>query len=221
MTTFALVHGSWHGAWCFEKLAPELKARGHDVVAVDLPCDEAGKDYPDYARIVAGALADRADVVAVGHSMGGQTIPHLAALRPVRALVFLCALLPTPDDGWRELLFTPRFAESMLRDDQDRSYVCDFESARLTLYDDCDDEDARRAFAQLRPQARTGAFLPRGEWPDVPATYVVTSGDRALAPDWQREAAAQHRLSVMELDGGHSPFLSRPAELAAVLLGLL
>jgi hypothetical protein len=63
--------------------------------------------------------------------------------------------------------------------------------------------------------------LPRAEWPAVPAAYVVTSDDRALAPGWQREAAAANGLDVVELAGGHSPFVARPEELALLLLGLL
>jgi len=221
MTTFALVHGSWHGGWCFQKLVAELEARGHDAVAVDLPCDEVGKDYPDYARVVAGALANRDDVVAVGHSMGGHTIPHLARLRPIRRLVFLCALVPPPAEGWAHDQHTPRLGEAIVRDELDRSFVCDLDSAVATLYDDCDATDARRAFERLRPQARTNAYLPRSEWPDVPATYVVTRGDRALPPAWQCEAAAANGLETRELDGGHSPFVARPEELALLLLGLL
>jgi pimeloyl-ACP methyl ester carboxylesterase len=220
MTTFALVHGSWHGGWCFERLVPELESRGHAAVAVDLPCDDLGKTYADYAQVVAAALAGDDDVVAVGHSMGGHTIPYLARLRPVRRLVFLCALLPEPDGGWRHLQFSPGFAEAFGRDELDRSFMRDAEAARATLYNDCDPEDARAAFARLRPQARAGAWLPRAEWADVPATYVVTGDDRALSPEWQREAAAASRLPTVELDGGHSPFLARPEELALLLLGL-
>ena len=98
MTTFALVHGAWHGAWCWDRLAPELAAAGSRVVAVDLPCEDLNAGSREYAEIVLGSLADTSgdDVVLVAHSAGGLTVPLVAAARPVRALVFVAALLPQP-----------------------------------------------------------------------------------------------------------------------------
>src|SRR3954469_18012012 len=106
MTTFALVHGAWHGGWCWERVAAELAGRGEDAVgaglprgrdaiAPDLPCEDMSAGFEDYADVVVAALENAGDdVVVVGHSLGGLTIPHVATRRPVRRLVFLCALLP-------------------------------------------------------------------------------------------------------------------------------
>jgi pimeloyl-ACP methyl ester carboxylesterase len=92
MSTFALVHGACHGAWCWQRLTPELEGRGHRVVAVDLPTEDRSAGNVRYAEIVAESLAGlEDDVVVVGHSLAGLTIPLVAALRPVRRLVFLCA----------------------------------------------------------------------------------------------------------------------------------
>ncbi|MET0699294.1 MAG: alpha/beta fold hydrolase, partial [Mycobacterium sp.] len=60
MTTFALVHGAWHGAWCWERLTPELVARGHRVVAVDLPIQDETATFEKYADTVVAALAGAA-----------------------------------------------------------------------------------------------------------------------------------------------------------------
>jgi hypothetical protein len=69
VTTFALVHGAWHGAWCWERLVPELEARGHRAIAVDLPCEDVAAGCAAYAEVVAGAAADAgADLVLVGHT---------------------------------------------------------------------------------------------------------------------------------------------------------
>ncbi len=85
MTTYALVHGAWHGAWCWERLAAELHRRGHLAVAVDLPCGDSAAGCARYAEIVTTALADADEnVVVVGHSLGGLTIPLVAAARPVQ-----------------------------------------------------------------------------------------------------------------------------------------
>ena len=97
MTTIALVHGAFHGAWCWDHLRPELEARGFAVVAPDLPCDDPSAGCVAYADVVVTALAHVNDeVILVGHSLGGLTIPLVAAARPVRRMVFLCAFLPQP-----------------------------------------------------------------------------------------------------------------------------
>src|SRR3954470_22180640 len=94
--TFVLVHGAWHGAWCWEALLPELGERGVEALAVDLPSDDPDAGLADYAATVLEAVGAREDVVLVGHSLGGITIPLVAAQRPVRALAFVCALVPVP-----------------------------------------------------------------------------------------------------------------------------
>jgi len=78
-----------HGGWCWKKLVPELEARGHAAIAPDLPCEDPDATWEDYGRTVPDALADTGgDVVLVGHSLGGMTIPIAASLRPVRRLTF-------------------------------------------------------------------------------------------------------------------------------------
>ena len=95
MATFALVHGGFHGAWCWEKLAPLLRQAGHEVVAMDLPIEDGSASFEDYADVVCASLDGCGDdVVVVGHSFGGFTIPLVAARRPVRHLVYLCAVVP-------------------------------------------------------------------------------------------------------------------------------
>jgi pimeloyl-ACP methyl ester carboxylesterase len=95
MTTFALVHGAWHGAWCWEQLTPLLQQAGHDVVAMDLPSEDGTATFDTYADVVCAALGDLDDdVVLVGHSYGGNTVPLVAARRPIRHLVYLCAMIP-------------------------------------------------------------------------------------------------------------------------------
>ena len=95
-TTFALIHGAWHGAWYWEPLAAELERRGHRAVAADLPCDDPAVTTIDNAKQVVEALGDADDVVVVGHSLGGIVAPVVARLRPARRVVLLAALVPRP-----------------------------------------------------------------------------------------------------------------------------
>ena len=108
MATFALVHGAWHGGWAWDVLRPELEARGHRVVAPDLPCEDVDAGVMEYTAAVRDALGGDEDAIVVGHSLGGLTIP----LVPARLRVFLCALVP--GTGW-EGVFVPGFGDARLR----------------------------------------------------------------------------------------------------------
>lgn len=229
MQTFALVHGAWHGAWCWQPLESELLTLGHEVVTVDLPCDDPNATFVTYADVVASALHNVPDVVLVGHSLAGLTIPLVASRRPVRHLIFLCALIPEPS---RSLVEQMEAEPDMLNpddirgagteiDELGRSRWIDPIAARDCMYGDCTDEQAQWAFDHLRPQA-TAPYLqahPFDALPEVSRTYILCTEDRLVTPDWSRRAALE-RLGVeaLELPGSHSPFVSRPAQLARLLI---
>jgi alpha-beta hydrolase superfamily lysophospholipase len=105
MATFGLVHGAWHGAWCWERLIPELEAQGHRAVAMDLPCDDSSATFDDYADVVCAAVTGVSDdLVIAGHSLAGLTIPLVAARRALRRLVYLCAIPASPGQSLRQQL---------------------------------------------------------------------------------------------------------------------
>ncbi len=206
MARFVLVHGAWHGGWCFRRVAEELERRGHEVATPDLPCEEVGLTPVDYARV----LGPQPDAVVVGHSLGGLTIAHVEA----RARIYLAALPPL------ENVYDDCFADGFggsIRDDLDRSYWPDANTAAARMYPDCSRTQSDWAFAQLRRQARVQP---------VPGSFgrddlvVATLRDAAVDPDWQVRTAREHGARVIELDAGHSPFLTQPEELAGLLSSL-
>ena len=224
------MHGAWHGAWCFDLLVAELEARGHQATAVDLPSDDRGAGAARYAEIVDAALPRDPALVLVGHSLGGLTIPLVGARRPVARLVFLCALIPEPrrslvdqlqDD---QTMFVPAFvSDPGWHRDDDGSSWWEPDAAAVVFYNDCPNHLARRAAELLRKQAPTPSRepCPLQGLPTVETSYVLCREDRAIAPAWSRVAApARLGVEAIELDGGHSPFLSRPAELADLLVSL-
>ncbi len=228
MSTFALVHGAWHGAWCWERLAPELEARGHRVIAPDLPSDDPAATFITYADVVEQALAGEDDVVLVGHSLAGQTVPLVAARRPVSRIVYLCAVVPIPGRSFNEQagiepdMFLPGYQAGLIADDEGRSSWVDEDIARHTFFADCDERDAHAAFERLRPQSMSpyDVRCPLDQLPDAPRTYVVCTEDRIVNPDWSRRVARERLdAELVELPGSHSPFISRPAALAEVLCG--
>jgi alpha-beta hydrolase superfamily lysophospholipase len=203
MARFVLVHGAWHGGWCWERLAAELRERGHEVSAPDLPCEELGWTVHDYA---ARAGSD-AESIVVGHSMGGLVIPFA----PARLTVFLAALVPV--EGVFSAL-VPGFPATD-RDELGRSYWPTLELAAANLYPDLDAADVAWAFDRLRPQAPLDADL---ELPPRRYASIVTARDRAIRPEWQAETArVMLGVEPVEIDAGHSPFVTHPRELAAIL----
>jgi pimeloyl-ACP methyl ester carboxylesterase len=222
VTTFALVHGAWHGPWCWERLRPELEARGHRVVAVDLPSEDPALGSADYAAVVTRALRSvDGDVVVVGHSLAGLAIPLVALARPVRRLAFVCALLPQPGRSLREQegVFVDGFGDALVRDELDRSYWPE-STAEQGLYPECPPATAAWASARLRRQSHLPSLetTPLETWPAVESTYVLGERDHVLDPAWSRRAARERLgIEAVRLDAGHSPFLTCPRELADLL----
>jgi pimeloyl-ACP methyl ester carboxylesterase len=224
-----LVHGSYHGAWCWDFLTPELERLGHRVVVVNLPISDPALGAADYAKTVEAALDPASEPILVGHSMAGLVLPIVAARRPIRRLVFLAAFLPAPGRSANEQRATeaidgrvpPRTAE--WTDLGDDVWMVGPNTATELFFHDAPAAVARWATKRLRPQAYRifSEATPLTAWPDVESRTIVCRDDRALNPDWVR-TASRERLGVdaIELGGGHSPSLTRPAELAQVLNSL-
>jgi pimeloyl-ACP methyl ester carboxylesterase len=229
MSTFVLVHGAWHGSWCWTALIRELEDSGHRAVASDLPCDVTDAGWDDYANVVLESGFDgEPDVVLVGHSLGGGVVPIVATRARVARMVLLCSYPPEPGRSLNEVVGEePDLTDgraSVFRDscDEQGRYVWpDFESARRAMYSDCSLGEARWAFGLLRPQATTPFTepWPLAQWPEVPMSVVVCSEDQmGSASCLTRMARRRFGVEAVRLPGGHSPFLSRPAELARTLV---
>src|SRR4051812_27449109 len=94
MATFGLIHGAWHGAWCWSRLVPELQRRGHAAIAVDLPIEDPEADMGTWVAAAETAFADApAPLLLVGHSLAGVLLPLVAARLPVVRQVYLGAIL--------------------------------------------------------------------------------------------------------------------------------
>jgi pimeloyl-ACP methyl ester carboxylesterase len=231
MTTFALVHGGWLGAWCWELLTPLLEQAGHDVVAMDLPAEDGMASFENYADVVCASLDGLdEDIVLVGHSYGGNTIPLVAARRPARHLVYLCALVPDVGRSMFDQLqdepdiLNPRWVQGLSEpDEQLRTTWVDLDLARELICADCDDAIAAASVNRLRPQSAYPNTLPfpLAEFPSVSSTYVVCTDDQFVSPQWSKRIA-RDRLgaNLIELPGGHSPLLSQPSAVADVLCGI-
>jgi pimeloyl-ACP methyl ester carboxylesterase len=225
-----LVHGSYHGPWCWDLLRPYLEESGHQVVAVDLPVSKPSAGAAEYARAIIDGADWTSPAVLVAHSMSGLVAPLVATQRPVERLVFIAAFLPVPgrsanDQRQTEPIDPPTpSAGAEWIDLGDDVWRVGPHTATELFFDDVPDDVAAWALERLRPQAYRvmREVSPLERWPDVRSDYIVCGADRALNPAWARRAA-RDRLGVepVEIEGGHSPMLSRPAELARLLEAIM
>lgn len=233
-----LVHGSWHGPWCWEKLAPLLREQGHEVTAVDLqgrtPVEQINLGV--YVRRITDALdAQSSPVVLVGHSSGALSASQAAEERPekIRTLVYLSGFVALNGEAHRNLLGADpgqKVSPVLLVDFrpgtkipyQTRLDVSKPDAVKLAFYNDCTEADARAAIARLVPEPAAPSGQPLRLTPErfgrVEKIYVHCSLDNAISLGKQREFAAKWPMrKVVTLDSSHSPFLSMPARLAQVL----
>jgi pimeloyl-ACP methyl ester carboxylesterase len=216
--TFALVHGAWHGGWCFELLENELRQRGESTVSMDLPIDEPDLDASDYAKAVVDAIGDvDDDITLVGHSMGGLVIPLVPELRPVQRLIYLSGAIRPPGQATAVKLAGPPLTSTP---DERGLLVADHDSAIEQFYPDVEPALAEWAVSRLRPQSLkvirgTGPETP---WPELPVTAIVGTEDIWQLDHYQQTCRDLLGVEAILIPGGHSPFLSRPAELAELLI---
>lgn len=238
-----LVHGGFHGAWCWDRVVPELEKLGHEALAIDLPGHGA-------RRWERSTLADRRDAIVevmrdgdvlVGHSGGGFDCTLAADARPelVRHIVYLAAGLPiegrplveatggerkaNSGDGSDIAKLSSSMPPSALRPTEDgRLEWVDKEAGRAIFYHDCDDATVDWAVSKLTP-APPGILvepiaLTRFWQADLPRSYIICTDDRAKP--FAASMTIVRRLGVVPLpiEGSHSPFFSRPAELAGLLV---
>jgi pimeloyl-ACP methyl ester carboxylesterase len=247
VSKYLLIHGSWHGAWCWYKITARLEAAGHTVIVPDMPGH--GRDWTppgqvtmqDYVNTITRVLDATAEpVVLVVHSRNGIVAAQAAEARPekIRTLVYLASYLPPIGD-------TPPLAQSRGEGqwahdpdsllwakqsvDVNREAGSDMlqrQAFREALYADCLDDDVALAYALLTPEPR-GALSPtetpirttQENFGHIPRVYIELTQDRAVS--WR----AQKRMydttpcaRVLTIDASHSAYFSQPDQLTKHIL---
>ncbi|MFC4562655.1 alpha/beta fold hydrolase [Nocardiopsis mangrovi] len=215
MATYVLIPGAGCDPWYWHPVAEDLQGRGHEVVAVDLPCEDPSAGLDDYADAVVDAVGDQAGVVLVAHSLGGFTALLVCARIRVDLLVLLEAMIPAPGetlaDWWTATGHGRAYREQAERDGRTAG----------DLMDDFLHDVPPHLAAGLRARPREQSDGPSHQpwpldaWPDVPTRMLIGSEDRLFPVGFMRRVARE-RLGIVpdEIPAGHMPMLARPAELA-------
>jgi len=239
--TIILVHGSFHGSWCWAKLVPLLEQAGYTVITPNLPAsggDPApiqNADLASYSTRIASIIDDVAGpVVLVGHSMGGIVTSQVSEMRPKRlaAAVYVNGLLFGTGESLGSFLDAHKHLNvddlvlknmKVSADGQTATFPTD--KAAEVFYNTCTPADADWAKGQLTPQ-RTQVYadklqLTPERYGQVKRFYVRGSNDHAVSPLYQGAMLESTSCQkVFTLDGDHSPFLSAPTKLAAIVLSV-
>ena len=213
MATYVLIHGAGDVGWYWHLVEAELRARGHDVVAPDLPCEDESAGWSEYADAVIDAVGDRTDLVVVAQSLGGFTAPIVCERVPVDLLVLVAAMVPMPGETGSEWWTNSGYQEWVREHDGED----DDDDEIAVFYQDVPPELAAEALSRGRDQAEKPMRepWPLDAWPEVPTRYLLCREDRVFPAEFVRRMVRE-RLGITpdEIDGGHTPALSRPKELA-------
>jgi len=234
LSTYVLVHGAWHGGWCWYKVVPLLERVGHKVEAPDLPGHGRNRTpiseitLEAYAQSICNIIdAQSEPVILVGHSLGGHVITQAAEYRPdrIKLLVYLTAiLLPSGESALLLDADSILMPNVILSEDQSYSTVR-VDAIKDIFYGDCSDEDVALAKSLLVQQAGAPIMTPsrttEQNFSRVPRIYIECLHDRAISPSKQKE---MHTLlpckKVISMNTSHSPFFSAPEELVSHLISL-
>jgi len=218
VATFALIPGAGSDPWYWHLVVPELERRGHDALAVDLPCDDDRAGLAEYTDAVCDQLGDRrADLVVVAQSMAGFTAPLVCARVPVQLMVLVAAMVPLPGEPPGDWWGATGHEEAVRRQAAlDGRPLDELDDPVAMFLHDLPPALAAESADHVRAQSATpfGEPWPLAAWPDVPTRFLLCRQDRFFPADFLRRVVGE-RLGIVpdEMDGGHLPALAHPVEL--------
>lgn len=236
LRTYLLIHGGWHGSWCWTKVSNQLRGIGHKVITPDLPGhyrnnrDFKGICLNTYVRYIEDAIKHSSvPVTLVGHSMAGLVITQVAENMPenIDHLIYTCAFIP--DNGGslvdeEKKSANPSVTLEVQLDASENQLLLPLnapERIRNLFYNCCAEEDVQFALSNLQPQP----FMPfvdpvsfsNKNFGSIPKTYIECLKDNAISIQDQRRMYRKVQCHVETLDTDHSPFFSAPEQLVRIL----
>ncbi len=232
MKTYLLIHGAMRGAWLWDRLVPLLERGGAKAIAYDLPGhgkraeERTGVNMSAYINDVLSYMKKNnlTDLILVGHSMSGIVISCVAEEVPerIRHLVYLAAVVPKDGDALIDNLTAERQEAMRKLEGKANEIWGPIDALRPNYFTDLEGEEKDRYIKQLTPQPLAVFFekVPLRKFSSlkIPRTYIMGLRDKALPPGLTRVFAERLGVKPVEIDAGHDMMVSRPEEVAEVLL---
>ncbi|OQP43009.1 hypothetical protein A4H97_12745 [Niastella yeongjuensis] len=236
-STFVLVHGAWQASFVWDKVKKALEDEGNTVVLVELlghgndhtPVSEI--TFDKYVKQVTNVIDSlNTPVVLVGHSLGGAIVTQAACKVPqkIAKLVYVAGFIPKSGNSVFEYsaMDSETLIPSALGFSADGSTVTianPEENMREIFCKDGSVEDINLLVEKLRPEPVVAAGTPLDYSSDTYSAiankyFIYTTEDKAISYPFQQQMVSEaHITNTYEIQAGHSPFLSRPTELVAIL----
>lgn len=235
MTAFLLVHGAFHGSWCWDPIRNGIVEQGHSVVAPQLP----GRDdtalrasqvtLEEQVEVLDAALSDCPEPPrVVAHSLGGLAASAFAELvgDRIAGLIYVNAVVPLGGASLVSTMLDSECASILLEADavqihRDQTVSISADRALTAFYDRCADVTARAAVARLCREPLQPLLTPvalGSSFDSIPKAYVGSTEDRAVPPSLQRDIATVIDAKFLPIVSDHSPFYSAPDALVSALL---
>jgi pimeloyl-ACP methyl ester carboxylesterase len=217
--TFLLLPGAGGESWYWSRVAPVLRANGHEAISPDLPAADDDAGLREYADTALDAVGGRADLVVVAQSMAAFFAPLLCEQADVRQLILVAPMIPVPGESpgewWTSSGQTPAQRDQDEREGRDPDAPFDVMTA---FFHDVPQEIVDEAFARGEPRQSDTPFgepWPLDRWPGVPTRVIAGIRDRLFPLEFMRRLARERLgVEVDAIDSGHLLALSRPKELA-------
>ncbi len=213
MKSIMLIHGAWHGSWCWDFVEKGLINEGVETHSINLPFTGVEDDIASVSNAI-----DEIDnqVILLGHSYGGIVISGAAeAKRNVDQLIYLSAILLKAGESMQ-------LDGSKIQIDVDENLISSVKksAAIQAFYADVDPNLAEASIELLRPFPIVAGSKGIGEaWREKHSTYIICREDEAIPPELQYDMAKKAD-KIIEWECGHSPFLSKPKLVIDFLLDL-
>jgi pimeloyl-ACP methyl ester carboxylesterase len=236
--SYILVHGAWHGAWCWKKVVPLLQKNGHKAIALDLPGHGDDKSiagnvtFADYVKKVVDTSNEiSGPVILVGHSMAGVVIAQAAEeLGPekVEKLVFLDAFMPRTGEsvfmlaGKAESIGDQKstLIPNLLMSADNKTNSIKVDAIQQLFYHDCSSADIDYAKKHVGQQSivclATPVSVTDARYGVIPKTYILCTEAKDL--DKTSIATNVPIEKLFKLASSHSPFFSMPDKLVEFLM---
>lgn len=222
MRTFILIHGAGDSGWSWHLVANELRARGHTAYTPDLPANDDSLTITDYAQSVVESVGQPEHVTVVGHSFGGFTAPLVAECLSAEQLVYFAGMIPhpgeSPNDWWENTGYNNAIQTKSTQD----GGLTGSDDPFIEFYHDVPRHLAEEAMSRGRSHPADAAMAqpwPLESHPDIPTRFILCRDDRCFPAEFFRRLVPD-RLGIMpeEIDGGHCVMLSRPKDVADLIL---
>jgi len=231
--TIVLVHGAWSDASSWDAVVPLLKAKGEDVINVNLAghgkdtTSFAGISFQSYVDQVKAAIGTRNNVVLVGHSFGGLVISQVAEEIPsqIKELIYLAAALPHDGDNLLGLAKgdpASHIGKYLTIDKEHGAAIIAKEGVADIFAADAPQQVQEYIAANIKAEPlaplATPVHLTDKNFGSIKKVYIHTANDHAISYPAQQYMVKNSKVDkVYTLQSSHTPFISMPDKLAAIL----